>query len=152
MDSISKCRITEYDPTNPITEKDLLANLIWDKDKRYLFCVSGDFDFNGDGVVDPDGRDRIMKMVEAWGGQATGSLSVDTDFLILGQPPEIPERPSEEEIDINSESAVAYNQAIENSRLYNEVLVTGVALGVPTFNRDRFMHFIGYYQQAKSPL
>ncbi|MCH9023039.1 MAG: hypothetical protein IID32_09795 [Planctomycetes bacterium] len=152
MDSISKCRIWDYDPTNPITERDLLANLIWDKDKRYLFCVSGDFDFDGDGVVDPDGGSRIMKMVEAWGGQATSSLSVDTDFLILGQPPEIPERPSEEEIDSNSDSAVAYNRAIENSRLYNEVLVTGAALGVPTFNRDRFLYFIGYYQQAKSPL
>ena len=152
METISKCRISHYDPTNPIMEKDLLANLIWNKDKRYLFCVSGEFDFNGDGVVDPDGRDRIIKMVERWGGQATGSLSVDTDFLILGQPPEIPERPSEEEIDLNSELAVAYTQAVENSRLYNEVLVTGTALGVPTFNRDRFMYFTGYYQQAKSPL
>ena len=133
-------------------ERDLLANLIWNKDKQYLFCVSGEFDFNGDGKIDPDGGKRISKIVERWGGQTMGSLSVDTDFLILGQPPEIPERPSEEEFDINSELAVAYNQAIENSELYNEVLLTGTALGVPTFNRDRFLYFIGYYQQAKSPL
>ena len=152
MDTISKCRIADYDPTNPIMERDLLANLIWNKDKQYLFCVSGEFDFNGDGKIDPDGGKRISKIVERWGGQTMGSLSVDTDFLILGQPPEIPERPSEEEFDINSELAVAYNQAIENSELYNEVLLTGTALGVPTFNRDRFLYFIGYYQQAKSPL
>ena len=78
--------------TNPLREKDPIANLVWHRDKKYRFCVAGDFDFDGDGVAEPDGLTRIAKMIEQWGGLVTATLSVDTDFLLVGFPPQLPPR------------------------------------------------------------
>lgn len=152
FDTISKCRITDFDQTNPIMEKDVIANLVWNKDTQYLFCVAGDFDFDQDGQIDPEGRLRVESLIASWGGQADTSLSVDTDFLVLGHAPFIPNRPSEEDMDNNTDKARAYENAIEKAAIYNEILADSASLGVPTFNLDRFLYFIGYYQQAKSPL
>ncbi len=146
MDTISKCRITDSDATNPIREGDIIANLVWSKDKKYLFCVAGDFDFNGDGKMDTDGRDRIQKLIESWGGKVTYTLTVDTDFLVLGQTPLLPERSGEEDGLDNTKEYQDQKKALES---YSEVREDAVALGVPTFNLSRFLYFIGYYQQAK---
>jgi len=152
MENVSKCRITDYDPTNPIMEKDIIANLIWSLDKKYLFCVSGEFDFNQDGSIDSDGRDRVIGLIEAWGGVASPGLTVDTDFLVLGHPPVLPLRPSEEELESNTDAAVAFLSAQQGQLDYQQVFSNSDTLGVPTFNLERFLYFIGYYQQAKSPL
>jgi len=147
MDSISKCRITQYDPTNPIMKGDVIANLIWDKDKKYQFCVAGEFDFNGDGKIDSDGKEQIANLITAWGGQVTKAVSVDTDFLVLGKETETSVRPPEEDMERNTPAAVAYMTAQASSQLYAEVRQNGAALGVPTFNTSRFFHFIGYHPE-----
>ena len=152
MDQFTTCRIVRSDPTNPIMENDTIANVIWDKDKTFQFCVAGEFDFNGDGKIDANGRDRIVTLIERWGGKATSTLDVETSFLVLGQDPEMPPRPSIDEIDSGSPAALAFRQAQKLKADYKGVRDTAIALGVPTFNRDRFMYFIGFYEQAKSPL
>ena len=148
LETISKCRITEYDPTNPIMEKDIIANLIWDRDKKYQFCVAGDFDFDRNGEVDPDGREQIAGLINNWGGQAVDSLLVDTDFLVLGQPPTVPMRPSEGDFDRNTDVVKVYNQAVQAAEKYKEILQSGKSLGVPTFNTSRFFRFIGYHPKG----
>ncbi|MCK4627833.1 MAG: hypothetical protein KAT56_02455 [Sedimentisphaerales bacterium] len=148
LDTISKCRITEYDSTYPIMEKDIIANLIWDKDKKYQFCVAGDFDFDQNGEIDPDGREQIVSLINNWGGQAVSSLSVDTDFLVLGQPSAVPMRPREEDFDRNTEVVKKYNQAVQNAEKYKAILQSGKSLGVPTFNTSRFFRFIGYHPRG----
>ena len=120
----------------------------WDKDKKYQFCVAGDFDFDGNGEVDPDGQEQIVSLINNWGGQAVSSLSVDTDFLVLGQPPAVPMRPSEGDFDRNTEVAKKYNQAVQNADKYKKILQDGRSLGVPTFNTSRFFRFIGYHPRG----
>jgi len=150
MDNISKCRITHFDPTNPIMEKDIIANLVWSRDKKYNFCVIGDFDFNSDGLPDPDGRQRIIELIEHWGGVVTVVFSVDTDFLVVGNPPQLPPRPADEYIDTDAAVARQYRQAQQLVRDYDAIRAEGAALGVPTFNLSRFLYFIGFYTQAKN--
>jgi hypothetical protein len=152
MEHFTKCRIARSDPTNPILENDTIANIIWDKDKTFQFCVAGDFDFDGDGRIDGNGRDQIITLIEGWGGQATSGLGVETNFLVLGRAPIMPPRPSIDEIDSGSPIALNYQKAEKLREEYKIVLETAFALGVPTFNRDRFMYFIGFYEQSKSPL
>jgi len=144
MDNISKCRITQLDPSNPIMENDIIANLVWDKDKKYKFCVAGDFDFNDDGIIDSDGRAKIADLISGWGGQVVDKLSVDTDFLVIGQTPVVPPRPKEEEFDRNTAAVKAYQTAKKRLDEYQEILESGKSLGVPTFNQSRFFLFIGY--------
>jgi len=150
MDAISKCRITDDDDTNPITEKDIIANLVWNKDKKYLFCVAGDFDFNGDGQVDPDGTARVIKLIEQWGGRAEPTLSVDTDFFVVGYMPAEPAAPRDEYLETEAEAFQAYQRARQRRQLYGGIRQKAAELGVPTFNLSRFLYFIGYYQQAQA--
>ncbi len=149
MDEVSKCRITEFNETDPIMENDIIANLIWSKDKKYNFCVAGDFDFNGDGMIDQDGLQKITELIEHWGARVVPTLSVDTDFLVLGHPPAIPTKPSDE-YGPDSPIMKAYSLASRRLKEYNETIENGKALDVPTFNLNRFFYFIGYFEQAKT--
>ena len=146
MQDLAKCRITDVDPTNPIMKGDIIANLIWSADKKYLFCVTGDFDFDDDGLVDADGRDRIVSLIEGWGGVTSDRLTVKTDFLVVGEQPYVPERPADEYADSTTPAAVAHRKALDRARQYQEILDNAKGLGVPTFPKARFFYFIGYYQ------
>ena len=149
MDTISKCRITVFDASNPIMTNDIIANLVWNKDKKYNFCVAGDFDFDSDGLVDQDGLQKITELIKHWGGQVTPTLSVDTDFLVLGWPPAIPTKPSDE-YGADSPIMQTYMQASQRLKEYKETIENGKALDVPTFNLSRFFYFIGFFEQAKT--
>ena len=144
MENISKCRVVEKKKTNPILKGDLIGNLIWAKDRKYNFCVIGDFDFDGNGSIDPDGRKRIETLITAWGGKVFNEVSVDTDFMVVGQPPVVPMKPLDDFLGGQTDEAVAYKKATERAESYNGVRADGAALGVPTFNTDRFIRFIGY--------
>ncbi|MBN1436794.1 MAG: hypothetical protein JW936_06945 [Sedimentisphaerales bacterium] len=148
MDQISKCRIVDYDRTNPILDGDTIANVVWNADKEYLFSVIGDFDFDGDGNIDPDGRDQIVRLIEAWGGRATDRLTVDTDFLVVGRPPIVAE-PTDLSYNDNSPAAQAYQLATARAEAYENALQRANMLGVPTFNQSRFFNFIGYRHQPR---
>lgn len=148
MDSISKCRITHFDRSNPIMNHDIIANLVWNKDKQYNFCVAGVFDFDNDGKLDPDGLQRITELITHWGGRVTSTLSVDTDFLVLGRTPSVPTKPSDE-YGMDSPVAQAYKEASEKLKTYEDTLENGKALDVPTFNLNRFLYFIGYFEPAQ---
>ena len=125
---------------------DIIANLIWAKGKKYNFCVAGDFDVEGDIQSGLTGRKWIESIINSWGGQVSEAISVDTDFLILGRAPVVPMRPSDEELDSNTENATRYRVAQKASERYGETIRSGTSLGVPTFNTSRFLRFIGYHQ------
>lgn len=148
MDTISKCRITSFDQTNPIMDKDVIANVVWSRDKKYLFCVAGEFDYQGSDRMNIRGRELIIKMIENWGGRVTDTLTVDTDFLILGSPPALAPRPREQEMDSNSETASHYRKSQEQLNAYNQIRQEGATLDVPTFNLSRFLAFIGQNENA----
>ncbi|MBN1845833.1 MAG: hypothetical protein JW810_09135 [Sedimentisphaerales bacterium] len=147
MDTISKCRITAFDETNPIMTNDIIANLVWSRDKKYRFCVAGDFDFDGNGQPEADGRQKVIDLIQHWGGLVTDTLSVDTDFLVLGQSPALPTRPSEE-YGMDSQVMRDYRQAQQRVQQYDEVRKNAEALDVPTFGLQRFFYFIGFYQSG----
>jgi len=146
MDTISKCRVTKSDSTNPIMKGDVIANLIWARDKKYNFCVVGDFDVEGDIQSGLAGRKWIESIINNWGGQVSETMSVDTDFLVLGHAPIVPARPTDEEMDSNSEKATKYREAQKAAEKYEKTIGSGASLGVPTFNTNRFLRFIGYNQ------
>jgi len=150
MDNIAKCRITEMDTANPIMDRDNIANLVWSKEKRYQFCVVGEFDLNGDGKVDGDGRAEVVKMIDQWGGQASDVLSVDTDFLVVGSAPKLPERQGDAFLDLQGGvgEGQEYEQAQKRREAYKQTIESANALDVPTFNLSRFLYFVGQPQRA----
>lgn len=137
-------RIIKSDKKNPIVPEDIVSNLIWDSKTSNRFVVIGDFDFNNDGHANADGRKRIIELIHRWGGTVTDAVTVDTDFLIVGQPPATLQRPTQDEIDIDPMAQQRYEQSLQKLKDYNAILKKANDLGIPVFNQKRFMYLIGY--------
>lgn len=95
----SAARIISSNIRSPILVDDVIANVIWDRDEAHVFVISGDFDIDGDGTVDVGAAERIKGLIERWGGKAAESITVDTDFLILGHQPRVFSRPTLEDLE-----------------------------------------------------
>jgi hypothetical protein len=150
-DSVSQARIVRSELKNPIVVDDIVANLIWDSKKTNTFVVAGDFDLNGDGVNDPDALKKIRGLVEKWGGKVADSLSVNTDFVILGTPPNVPQKPTLEQTETYPNAMDEYERAVERLASYKQIQGQAEALSIPILNSDRFLYFIGYKTQAGKP-
>ena len=143
-DQVSAARIIESDKNDPVVKDDIVANLIWDRKTANRFVVAGEFDFNNDGLIDPDGAQRIAELIERWGGQVDNEISVETDFLILGEEPKPLLRPTQQDLDINPLTQQRYEGSLQKVDAYNKILEKAANLGIPVFNQKRFLYLIGY--------
>jgi hypothetical protein len=84
-EDFSAARVLYSERRNPIVKDDIVANLIWDRDKTNVFMISGDFDLDNNGYVDYDAVEKIEGLIVGWGGRVGDTLSADTDFLVLGE-------------------------------------------------------------------
>ncbi len=148
-ENVSAAKINESTKRNPIVPEDIVANLIWDSQTSNRFVVAGDFDFDGNGAIDPDGKDRIVQLIERWGGRIVSEVTVDTDFVVLGVKPVAPARPTTEEIQLDPTIEQKYEAALEMGRRYDEVFSRAASLSVPVINQERFLHLIGYRSLAR---
>ncbi len=142
--NVSVARIVRSNKRNPIVQEDLVANLIWDSTASNRFVVAGDFDVNSDGKIDSDGAARIREMIERWGGTAVEGVTIDTDFVIAGQPPQPIAKPSRDEADLDPMTQQRYEQSLKSAGEYAAVLAGAKTLSVPVFNQKKFLYLIGF--------
>jgi hypothetical protein len=150
-DTISTARVIHSELRNPIVVDDIVANLIWDSKKMNIFVIAGDFDLNGDGVIDADALEKLDGLVKRWGGKVADTVTVNTDFVILGTPPKVPPRPTLEQMETYPDAMDKYNGAVQRLADYKQVQSQAEALWIPILNADRFLYFIGYKTQAGEP-
>ncbi|MGA2322607.1 MAG: BRCT domain-containing protein [Sedimentisphaerales bacterium] len=150
-DSFSAARIIRSDKKNPVVVDDIIANLIWSPTKANTFVVAGDFDLNGDGVSDDDAIAKIRRLVEKWGGKVADSVTVNTDYVILGTPPEVPSKPTMQETEKYPNAMEKYERTLQQAAKYKDIQSQAQALSIPILNADRFLYFIGYKTQAGNP-
>ena len=150
-DSFSGARIIRSDKKNPVVADDIIANLIWSPTKANTFVVAGDFDLNGDGVPDDEAVAKIRRLVEKWGGKVADSVTVNTDYVILGTPPEVPTKPTTQETERYPNAMEKYERTLQQAAKYKDVQSQAQALSIPILNADRFLYFIGYKTQAGNP-
>jgi len=144
----SAARIVEPDIKNPILQGDVVANLIWDADRTNVFVLAGDFDLDNDGQIDTDGIDKIERLVKKWGGEMSDSVSVDTDFLVLGKQPTVLRKPSIEEEEIDPRATARHEASLARLSRYNQLRDQAQSLWIPVFTYDKFLHFVGYNSQV----
>jgi hypothetical protein len=144
----SAAQIIDSELSKPILLDDIVANLIWDSSKTNVFVVTGDFDLEGDGTIDYNAIDRITAIIEKWGGRIDKNISIDTDFLLLGQPPHVPDRPTLEEQQLDPTAMQKYEAALERLNRYTNMQERAQALWIPIFTYDKFLYLIGYQTQA----
>jgi hypothetical protein len=150
-DSFSAARIIRSDRKNPIVVDDIIANLIWSPTKANTFVVAGDFDLNGDGAHEDDAIAKIRALVEKWGGKVADSVTVNTDYVIMGTPPEVPAKPTMQEVERYPNATEKYERALQQAAKYKDIQSQAQALSIPILNQERFLYFIGYKTQAGNP-
>ncbi len=132
----------------PIALDDVIANLIWDRDRKNTFVVAGDFDLNGDAIIDENAVDKIKKLIQKWGGRVVDTVSTETDFLILGKPPRVLPKPTFEMLEVDPMAMQKYEASLQRLADYKMIQNRAERLHIPLFNGERFLSFIGYSNQS----
>ncbi len=147
----STARILSSEKRNPIATDDIVANLIWDAEKRNHFVIAGDFDLTGKGQPTYDAKTRIADLIQRWGGAVSDDVSAKTDFVILGAEPSVPPEPTFENLASDPTLRDKYEAARQRLDYYNRVRQQAQAFYIPVFTFDRFLHAIGYENYIGKP-
>jgi hypothetical protein len=145
MDGTSECRIIHVAPGQQIVEGDLILNLIYNTHTRFAFVIYGDFDLANNGQPNAADADVLRRLVTQWGGRVMDQVTVDTDFLVLGKEPTVlplPDNPTP----LDQERHDKQQKALDNYLLRQS---EAIHLNIPILNQNRFLYFVGYYDQAK---
>ena len=143
----SEARVTRTTVGTQISEGDLVANLVYDRNTKYNFVVYGEFDLDRNGVATPQDAEVIKRLITQWGGNLMDKVNVDTDFVVLGKEPVLPTLTAEDKQDPFEAQKLANAQAALDA--YEQVRNTARDLHIPILNQNRFLYLIGYFDQAK---
>ncbi len=144
-------KITKGSNKRPILTDDLVANLIWDCGQVNVFTVTGDFDIDQDGTTDPGADEKIRKLVEKWGGKAVATVSAETDFIVIGDAPTVPEKPEFEDLELDPTLQKYYDDALRRFNEYKQAQTLAKTLWIPVFKYETFLDFIGYNSHIDRP-
>jgi hypothetical protein len=144
----SEARIIKQSPGSQIFSGDLIANLVYDPNVKFRFKVFGDFDIDQDGKATPQETEVVKRLIAQWGGIVTDDLNIDTDFLIMGKEPVVPAIPPEQ---LKDDPIREFEQkkAEEARKAYDDVKNKALDLHTPVLNQNRFLYFIGFFDQAR---
>ena len=142
----SECRIIRKTPGQEMIEGDLIANLVYDPKTKYNFVVYGEFDLDRNGIASTADAEVIKRLVTQWGGKVQNAVNVDTDFIIMGKEPVIPDLTDEQKQDPVDLKRFEDMTALNNA--YLDVVSRANQLHIPVMNQNRFLYFCGYYSQA----
>ena len=139
----SLCRVTFAVKGQAMEVGDLIANPVYhqDKTRQFHFVVIGDFDLDGDGVATAAEHDRLVRMIQAWGGVVDDNVSTQTDFLVAGLRPASPSA-----VVTGAEAPNGVVDArTKRQQSYDDILEEAKRSSVPILNQNRFLAMVGYY-------
>ncbi len=143
----SECRIVKTTPGMAITQGDLIANLVFDVNVTFKFVVYGKYDLDRNGIATDADADVVKRLATQWGAKVMDQVNVDTDFVVLGKEPILPNF-TKEELDL-PENAKKLADAQAESDAYQKVKADARELHIPVLNQNRFLYFVGFYDQSK---
>lgn len=138
---VCEARIIQQSKESPIIVGDMVANLVFDSLRSYNMLVEGNFDLNGTGESSPAGNKAIKELIRRYGGQIVKDLSIETDFVILGDAPLKPKKPedsaAQEEWDL-------YQERMKDFNRYQQIKDAAAGMKIPVISSKRFLDLIGY--------
>jgi hypothetical protein len=75
-------------------------------------------------------------------------VTIETDFVVLGNRPIALARPSSEDIELDPRMEDKYEASLQKGRDYDGIFNRAGSLSVPVINQQRFLHLIGYHSLA----
>ncbi len=139
-ESSSTCRIKNETKGNPVVAGDVIVNPLYDPRKVYTFLLYGNFDANGDGIATPGERADLQAIIESWGGKAVDELTGNVDFLVLGERPVLPPKPSADAPVEILQEYIRLSRAIDR---YESLFKQSMATGLPLLNENRLYTLLG---------
>jgi len=139
-ESTSTARILSEVRGNPIVRGDAIANALFDPNKVYKFRIFGNFDTNRDGIATPAERSDLEALIVAWGGKVVTDLAGDVDFLVLGERPLVPPRPSS---DAPFAVVSEFSRLSREASQYDELMRQAGSTSIPVLNENRLYTLIG---------
>lgn len=148
----SQCRVIKTEVGQHLSEGDLIANLVYDRNTKYNFVIYGDFHMNAQGQAETPEQEKADKqkieaLVTEWGGHVQKDINVDTDFVVMGAVPEIRQF-TEDELQDPLNRRLQDDEKAEYAA-YTAELDNAKELHIPIMNQNRFLYFCGYYDNAQ---
>jgi hypothetical protein len=138
--------VVRMDRGATLQESDVIGNVVYDPHMVFKFRIFGDFDLDSVGRADPEDQRRIENMVREWGGKVVDNVDYDTDYLVLGAEPSMPEELKGED-KLDHRKMKEYLDAKAKFETYQALLGEARGLRIPILNQNRFLALVGYYQR-----
>ena len=61
---------------------------------------------------------KIKALIEKWGGRVADTVSIDTDFLVLGKAPNVRKKPTFEEMEVYPTAMEKYEASLQKLAHY----------------------------------
>jgi len=145
QDDTAECRVVRLNVGEQLVVGDLITNLIYDPNVRYSFFVYGNFDLSNSGTSSPGDAEIVKRLVTQWGGNIVDHIDINTDFVVMGKEPEVPQVTDPNDV-VGQNKAAGARKAQKD---YLDIIAQASSLGIPTMNQNRFLYFIGYFDLAK---
>jgi len=142
----SEARIIRSTPGASVREGDLIVNLVFDRNVKYNFVVYGRFNLDRRGESSVRDGDSLKRLVSQWGGAIADGVSINTDFLVLGEEPVVP--PFTQNDLQDPIKARQFEEASRDLEAYNDVRSKAQSLSIPILNQTRFLYLVGYYEES----
>lgn len=139
-ESTSTARILSEVRGNPVVRGDVIANALFDPNKVYKFRVFGNFDVDRDGIATPSEQTEIEALIASWGGKVVSDMAGDVDFLVLGERPLVPPRPSS---DAPFAVVQEFARVSREASTYDDLQRQATATSIPVLNENRLYTLIG---------
>ncbi len=146
FDNSATARVVRSDRGGRLSPNDAAINLVFDQNRTFQFVVFGDFDLTGQGDPTPADRDRVVSLVQQWGGKVADAVNYGVDYVVLGIEPEAPEQLSAAD-SANPVRIKEFNEQQERFNAYQALVNQAQQLSVPVLNQNRFLDLIGYYER-----
>jgi len=143
----SQCRVTRTTQGMTVSQGDLCANLVYDRNIKPLFYVYGKFDMDQNGVATEGEAEVLKNLITRWGGRIADRVSLDVDFVIMGKEPSVPlYSPDELQNPLNK---AKQDEAKAALAAYNGIRDEAVGLHIPLMNQNRFLYYSGFFEASK---
>jgi len=142
MDNSCELRIYEIQGDNPVVSGDVLHNPVYDRQRRMRFVLKGKMDMDSDGF---DDSEELKALIQEFGGRIDPDLTVQADFLVLGEEPAVPAPPDPGDTPQRQQE---YRDARKRFIEYTEARARAENFSIPILNLNRFLGLVGIAGQT----
>jgi hypothetical protein len=139
------CELRVYYPykgSAPVVSGDVLLNPVYDRERRLRFVLVGKMDINGDGI---DDTEQLKALIQEFGGKVNPALTVQTDYLVVGEEPTVPSAPAAADSPMVKQM---YDEARKRFIEYTEARARAENFSIPILNLNRFLGLVGIAGQV----